>query len=356
MSHIDEEGRRCSNRTSPYPTVASIEHEINTMLTPIASTTMEAPMTTMSVASSPSTTNDLLSFDKSSTTTTEHNNNTDNQTDQSYKTKQEPPSLPESVSANSPQQDPAITQLQASIRAIASRITTIQEVTESRFESINTDFRRTQTELTEILKEGLTDISKQRMQDIQMLKEQFNPQAQKSSPPPSVTFRGPTPDVLSTTSSLGDPPASCDTVTSSNASMNASSKPDPPEQTTATYAPTTKTKKKENKTTKVAVLSHPTTPSITNPPQQTIIVKTVKDPTPLTFKSFKKETSYSDFKTACLIRTNTDTYHYNLVTKNTEGRLIWNKDVSEKESQTLHLATTTAMGVNATNLICQVNR
>ena len=356
MSHINNEGRRRSTRHSPFPSVDSIEHEIESMLTPVASAQIPQPQNTQpSMDMSPSTSNDLLSYDKSSATPTVANDTNPASPPKPQTSIQSDHyaihAIPTTVSTDIPPTDPTILQLQASIRAIARRITTIQEVTESRFETIHSDFRQTQTELTNILKEGLTDMSKQRMDDMQFLRNQAIAHTRPASPPPPVSFLG-SPDVRSTTSSLGDPPASCETITSNNTASTTKSKPDPPEIIT----PTTQYKQKPIKTPEQ--LPHPlpvTTPPISPPQlishQPTIIVKTVKDPSPLTFKSFKKDHSYSDFKTACLIRANTDTYYSNLVSKDDAGRLIWHANATEKESQILHLATTTAMGVSATNLI-----
>ena len=357
MSHIDDDGRRRSIRNSPFPSVDSIAHKIDTMLTPIASSQIShPPMTIASDTSSPSNTNDLLSYDKSSITPTDP---VDIDPNPSNITSMSPPSdppaahaIPGTVSTTTPQSDPAILQLQASIRAIARRITTIQEVTESRFESINMDFQQTQLELTNILKEGLTDMNKQRMEDMNFLREQTTINRRPTSPPPPVSLLA-SPDIRSTTSSLGDPPASCETITSSNDSVGTSHKPDPPEIITPPKKQINNNTTRTPRKTPVSLPIVRTPPSHPTdiPPPPTIIVKTIKDPTPLTFKSFKKDNSYSDFKTACLIRANTDTYHSNIVTKNDNGRLIWNCAATEKESQILHLATTTAMGVNATNLI-----
>ena len=239
--------------------------------------------------------------------------------------------------------------------ALARRITTIQETTDMKFQSFHTDFSLSQLALTQIIQEGLKDMSYQRTLDMREIQNQVTATRPPLSPLPPVSFLG-SPDVRSTTSSLGDPPASCDTSISVPESTGSSHKPDPPE--IIQVAPVRPTRPKSTPRPTQTTTPVPVSPPISETPlpqpiplPPTIIVKTQKDPTPLSFKSFKKDNSYSDFKTACLIRANTDTYFSNLVTKNDKGRLIWNKDSTEKESQTLHLATTTSMGVNATNLI-----
>ena len=138
MSHINDEGKRRSIRNSPFPNVDSLEHEIDTLLTPIASATLPVDqMTNPSENSSPTNTNDLLSYDKS-----QEQQNITNGIDPSESLPLEPPQqftspIPLTVSTTDALQvDPSILHLQASIRAMARRITTIQEVTESRFDSV----------------------------------------------------------------------------------------------------------------------------------------------------------------------------------------------------------------------------
>ena len=349
MSHINDVGHRRSNRNSLDP---SIHIEQITALTPVPS----EPMTDPPINPSPSNTNDLLSYDKTVNTPDNDSNRSTSSPILNPLPISEPNSfhVPANVSTSTRlDQDPAILQMQASIRAMARRITTIQEITTSKFDSIHMDFKETQSELAKILTDGLQDISNKRVEDMQFIQNQIAPHRHQPSPPPTVSFLG-SPDVRSTTSSLGDPPASCDTIVSS-ATSTSSKRPDPPENTHITPKPLTT----RPTPTQPQSVQHPS-PNLVAPsvpisliptPPPTIIVKTQKDPTPLSFKTFKKENSYSDFKTACLIRANTDNYYSNLVTKNDTGRLIWNKHASEKEAQILHLATTTAMGVNATNLI-----
>ena len=298
--------------------------------------------------------NDLLSYDKSNESNYNKEQPTTNINHEN--------TIPITVSAPNiaPASDPIIMQLQASIRAMARRIDTVQETTAMKFESIHSDFRHSQSEMALILRDGLDEISKQRIDDMQYLQKEVITRLQRPpSPPPTVSFLG-SPSIRSTTSSLGDPPASSATTTSHN-SRSTDSKPDPPEtpsyqkiQQKQLYRPDTR-QPVSHPTPSVPSTPTPqpqtTTQIITAPSTPTIIVKTQKDPTPMTFKTFKKDHSYSDFKTACLIRANTDTYYSNLVTKNSTGRLIWNDQATEKESQILHLATTTAMGVSATNLI-----
>jgi hypothetical protein len=57
--------------------------------------------------------------------------------------------------------NPAIVQLQKSLQESTKRIDTIQEMTTSRFSSIQEEFLKTQNSLASILQNGLNDINKQ---------------------------------------------------------------------------------------------------------------------------------------------------------------------------------------------------
>jgi hypothetical protein len=304
-----------------------------------------------SLPSLPTLSNDLISYDKSN----ESLNTTTQQTQPETNKRNDVPltvSTPTIMNAS----DPVILQLQASINAMVCRIDTVQETTAMKFESIQSNFKHSQTEMALILRDGLDEIAKQRTDDMQFLHKEVLAKLQRpTSPPPTVSFLG-SQSIKSNTSSLGDPPASSATTFSHN-TKSTECKPDPPEiQSDTKQQPQQVQKTRKLSVPTEHVLTQQEQPQPEEPPKlptptPTIIVKTEKDPSPLTFKTFKKDHSYSDFKTACLIRANTDTHYSNLVTKSQTGRLIWNEEATEKESQILHLATTTAMGVSATNLI-----
>ena len=168
------------------------------------------------VVLSPTNTNDLLSYHRSVASL-----NTDSESLTTFPTL-DPLLAPATIASAVPSNistpaksntSPDILQLQASICAMKQRITTIQEVTTSRFESIHFDFRQNQNELAKILTDRLQDISAKRNEDMQTIQNQFAHHQRQPSPPPTVSFLG-SPDIRFTTSSLGEPPASCEMICS----------------------------------------------------------------------------------------------------------------------------------------------
>jgi hypothetical protein len=124
-------------------------------------------------------------------------------------------------------QDPVIQQLQSSLCMMATHINTIQETREHWFSDMQVQYERGQHSLRELLKQGLLDMNKHRQEECTMMREI---QGYQATEPPTRSVL--VPENRSSTSSLGDPPASNHVNNSPNKSPSIVSAPDPLEEIT----------------------------------------------------------------------------------------------------------------------------
>jgi hypothetical protein len=226
MSYTNKDGNRRSSQT------ATSEHGVNISNT-INDFSNDAPEHNNDDTPSSRTSN-VFSYDATNSPSIEPSANTNVPSSQEQPTPHPIPMVTTSsqVHSTSIAQDPVIQQLQHSLRLMATRIDTIQETTEHRFTDMQNQYERGQESLQNILKQGLLDMNKHRQEERQMMREIRGYQTQEP-PTRSVVV----PEARSSTSSLGDPPASIHIHASPTKSPSVQSAPDPPEESQMTSIP-----------------------------------------------------------------------------------------------------------------------
>jgi hypothetical protein len=195
MSFLNSEGNRRSSHTTTSEHGINISNTINDDNNDTCAETND---------NTPSShTSNAFSYD-ASTTPVEPSINTPVPSSQSLPTPYPLPmtSMSQPNITSSVANDPVIQQLQSSLRLMATRIDTIQETTELRFSDMQTQYEKGQHSLQQILKQGLVEINTHCNEERMMMREI---RAHQSMEPPTRSVI--VPEVRSSTSLLGDPPA-----------------------------------------------------------------------------------------------------------------------------------------------------
>jgi deoxyuridine 5'-triphosphate nucleotidohydrolase len=343
MSYINQDGNRRSSRNEPMEQGVDISNTIN-------DANNDAPGNTNDNTPSSHTSN-AFSYEASSSLQLEP---TEHQNEPSSHNLHTPYPIPIASTSHptlssSIALDPVIQQLQTSLRMMSSRIDTIQETTEHRFTDMQTQYEKGQHSLQEILKQGLMEMNKHRNEERAMMQEI---RAHQANEPParSVLVQ----ENRSSTSSLGDPPASNHITTSPLKSPSVISAPDPPEEISPTCTKPNPSTNKLN-TTKPSFTTKSTSnqPSvIVNPPTQvstqhgtqTIIVQTDKDPKPMNFPLLTSTKGYIQFRAMCLAQSQSHPHFNTITTVKANGTLAFNQQMSKQESSQLFFSTVKALG------------
>lgn len=343
MSYIDPDGQRRSFRT------ATSEHGVNISATINTNTNEERNDNNDNTPSSH--TSNAFSYDE---TTSPQLEPIPYQNVPSRQDLQTPYPIPLASSSHptltsSIAMDPVIQQLQTSLRMMATRIDTIQETTEHRFSDMQQQYEVGQQSLQDILKEGLMEMNKHRNEERLMMREI---RAHQATEPPALSVN--VPETRSSTSSLGDPPASNHIPTSPVKSPSIISAPDPPEEITPEPPKSTKSSNNSKPSATypniskslntppepILVSTHATT---TNGPQ-TIIVQTDKDPKPMNFPLLTSTKGFIQFRAMCLAQSQSHTQFKTITTVLENGHLEFNPNMTQQESSQLFFSTVKALG------------